>query len=288
MGGELPRWVINRPADFQKHLSTQMVSVQQDERQMQGFKDYIKDMLDLGAHGAVDGEHVDSLEHFFWGMTNGLALELGACDGTAETQSMTVGLEERFGWKRILIEGNPSFYKGLAANSSRALSVAAAICDQPSSVHFASSEARKYIGGIVENMSPSYIEHWYPSIHEAAQGNLANIKDWHNFTANIILIDCLPMSTILRHISVKHINFFVLDVEGGELSVLRTIPWHEVTFDIIVVETAPERRTPGFGQRVTEYLLQYGYEDVSGQVKRNICKCVCLLLFAHMLCLSDC
>lgn len=37
----------------------------------------------------TDGEIVDSVEHFFWGMVNGTAMEIGALDGSPATRSMT-------------------------------------------------------------------------------------------------------------------------------------------------------------------------------------------------------
>ena len=46
----------------------------------------------------------------------------------------------------------------------------------------------------------------------------------------------LPLSSILGQLGARHINFFSLDVEGGELSVLQTLDFGRVRFDVIVVE----------------------------------------------------
>ena len=57
----------------------------------------------------IAGEVVDALEHFFWGMKNGLAMEIGALDGSPHTRSMTTEYESQMGWSRILVEGDPSY-----------------------------------------------------------------------------------------------------------------------------------------------------------------------------------
>ena len=69
------------------------------------------------------GEAVDAIEHFFWGRTNGLVLELGAGDGLPSTASVSYPLEKRLGWRRILVEGNPKFQEILRDQSSEALIV---------------------------------------------------------------------------------------------------------------------------------------------------------------------
>jgi hypothetical protein len=55
------------------------------------------------------------------------------------------------------------------------------------------------------------------------------------------------------------VNFFILDVEGGEYSILTTINWQEVKFDVIVIETEPAFRPPGNFDRIKTLLLEKGY-----------------------------
>jgi hypothetical protein len=43
--------------------------------------------------GITDLEIVDAIEQFFWGMTNGYSMEIGALDGSPDTRSMTYDLE---------------------------------------------------------------------------------------------------------------------------------------------------------------------------------------------------
>lgn len=50
------------------------------------------------------------------------------------------------------------------------------------------------------------------------------------------MVRCLPLAAILASLHVAHINFFVLDVEGAEISVLESVDWERVSFDVLCVE----------------------------------------------------
>lgn len=47
---------------------------------------------------------------------------------------------------------------------------------------------------------------------------------------------CLPLGDILAYYNITHVDFFSLDVEGGELMVLESINFDCVSFDVLVVE----------------------------------------------------
>lgn len=92
----------------------------------------------------TDGESVDVLEHFFWGKRHGLAMELGALDGSDATHSMTVAYERSLNWVRILIDGNPEYRKTMVKKNPLAFDVHAAICTESSTVHY---NSKQYVGG---------------------------------------------------------------------------------------------------------------------------------------------
>ena len=92
------------------------------------------DRIDSTLATASDGEVVDALEHFFWGLQGGVAVELGALDGTPNTHSMTHEYEKSLGWRRILIDANPSYRIALLEQSPLAFSVHAAICAKQTKV----------------------------------------------------------------------------------------------------------------------------------------------------------
>lgn len=45
-------------------------------------------------------------------------------------------------------------------------------------------------------------------------------------------VQCFPLYSILLAHGQKKVDFFSLDVEGHELDVLKTIPWHKVDITV--------------------------------------------------------
>ena len=77
---------------------------------------------------------------------------------------------------------------------------------------------------------------------------------------------CAPLSALLGDLCVTHIDWWVLDVEGAELVVLKGVDWSAVTIDVITVEasgTSPEKDAA-----VIELLVKAGYVH-DGTVLRN-------------------
>ena len=81
---------------------------------------------------------------------------------------------------------------------------------------------------------------------------------------------CIPLHTLLKTAKTKHVNLFVLDVEGAELTVLKTINWEEVMFDVLCVELEDSSRYKGYTEIVREYLVSKGYINVTRVVGRNM------------------
>lgn len=264
-----PNWLINSPPDFQPHIQRGvLLDVRSDPNNMTMYAE-TSDYWLLRTDAFTDGEVVDALEHFFWGMRNGLAMELGALDGSPNTKSMTHEYERVFGWKRILIEGNPHYRESLLERSPLAFSANVAICEKHATVHFSPAE---YVGGIVEFMSQAFLKEYHNPIYNLGTppGNISSIK-WDTYP-NAKEIECIPLTKVLHHAHSPHINYFILDVEGGELEVLKSISWDHIRFDVLCVETDPPNRREGYSKMVIDYLASKGYNDATGQVGRNICK----------------
>ena len=85
-------WLVNYPDKFHGHsVSFGDSMVLSNEEQKDVFVNVVKDSLAI-LKSAADCEIVDAVEQFFWGQTRGLAIELGALDGTPATQSQTYEL----------------------------------------------------------------------------------------------------------------------------------------------------------------------------------------------------
>ena len=104
-----PQWLVNAPSDWDTQTTNVLLeNVSNDPLELQKFVEF-SDYHLARVDGFTDGEKVDALEHFFWGKKGGVALELGALDGSPGTRSMTYDYENSFNWRRILVEGDPSY-----------------------------------------------------------------------------------------------------------------------------------------------------------------------------------
>lgn len=189
--------------------------------------------------GASDGELPDALEHFFWNQGGGIVIEMGSLDGGAEN-SVSKGFE-KLGWKRILLEANPIHREALK-KQDLAFSVNAAICDG-SAVHFvAVTGGRNMTSGIVEFMEPKFVKEYHRVIYKlgSASGKFdpssinwqsTYLKDLH-----ITPVQCITLDTVLKRAGVSHVNFMVLDVEGAELAVLKSLDLDAVRIDVMAIE----------------------------------------------------
>jgi hypothetical protein len=149
----------------------------------------------------------------------------------------------------------------MKAVSPKSFGVVAAICEDATEVHY---HPKAFTGGILEFMSPFFLESYMKEIWDLGKppGNLTSI-DWENDPVvkreEVQVLDCVRMSTILKKARVNHVNYFILDVEGAEYEVLKTIPWKHVTFDVFCIETEEKSRPQGYEQLVTDYMSSKGY-----------------------------
>jgi Methyltransferase FkbM domain len=88
-----------------------------------------------------------------------------------------------------------------------------------------------------------------------------DLVDWIDLeiTSRFYSVRCIRLEEVLDHANVKHVNMFVLDVEGGELSVLKSINFSKVTFDVLCIETEASYRPEGYETSVANYLADRGY-----------------------------
>ena len=218
---------------------------------------------------SVDFEALYAIENFFWGMTGGLSVELGALDGNANNYiaASQTGDFVDLGWHRIIIEANPTYRDDMKKFSPDALAVNSAICnahkhDKEHRVHYIYRKGvNSPVAGIIEFMTPHFLKTFYPYLLVGDPPVLVK-----NFTdavlpdgVKISRIACLPLQKVFDYVMITHVNFFVLDVEGGELDVLHSIDWHRTTFDVLCIETDKEHRAEGYAHHVTHYLGQRGY-----------------------------
>ncbi len=128
---------------------------------------------------------------------NGYFLEIGANDGY--TISNTVYLEEKFGWNGLLVEANPAYEISLKNRKSK--SIIAAITDKKGTFKF---RAAGLYGGVDESL-----DRMHNKITDGAP----------LITVNGITLE----QALVDHGAPSLINFVSIDVEGGELPIVRQL-----------------------------------------------------------------
>ena len=205
-------WLVNRPPRFQSRLRYEGIleNVTRHSAKAQQFEDMRSHYFQYPDRHTEYGEMVDALDHYFWGMTRGLALEVGALDGSDTRYSRTFGFEAQFNWSRILIEADPRFREGLLEKSPSAFTVNATVCATPKQVHFVYS---RHFAGILEYMTPDFLRRHHNHIYKSLTpyGNVSSIDVTH--LRNVTAVGCTPMYHILQEAHIRHINFVVISTE---------------------------------------------------------------------------
>lgn len=176
------------------------------------------------------------MNHFWCGQRNGVYLEIGALDG--RTASNTLSFQNQLGWTGVLIEANPSNVEQLLKNRPGKPTntiIPMAVCAEGLSEidfigHFGG------VGGAVNALSQAHLHRW-------TLGQPYKVK-------------CKPLGTMLRDAGVDHIDLFSLDVEGSELTVLKTMDW---SIPVCVWMVENDGLNPSKEEDVRKLLSSNGY-----------------------------
>lgn len=146
---------------------------------------------------------------------DGIFLELGACDGLL--YSNTMFFEKYLGFRGILIEPVKKFYNKLIKNRSNNICYNYAISSTEDEIEILVNNLNSAVSGIKKHMTKKFINDW----HKSSTIEKAKTK---------------TLSEIFKINKINYIDFFSLDVEGGELEVLKTIDWDNITIYLICIE----------------------------------------------------
>lgn len=143
---------------------------------------------------------------------DGIFVEIGAVDGL--TYSNTFFLENTFNFKGILVEANKNMFNKLIINRPNNILVNKAISISKEPVKFIGNTPT---GGIEKHMTETFKNNWHKH-------------------SNSYFIETEQFSNLFEKHNIKYIDFFSLDVEGGELDVLQTIDFNKVNIYIFCIE----------------------------------------------------
>lgn len=141
-------------------------------------------------------------------ITDGIYLEIGACDGILYSNTKT--LEEHFNFKGILIEPQPFFFENLIKNRN--------------------STNNKSYNYAVSNSDDEYIDF----IGHNAEGGILTDVNFTNSNLQAYKVKNNKMKNIIKDSNFDYIDFMIIDVEGSEFSLLKSIDFNFPIFCIII------------------------------------------------------
>lgn len=180
-------------------------------------------------------------------ISDGTYLEIGACDGILYSNTKT--LEDHFGFKGILIEPQINYFRKLQQNRPKNELYNYAVSDNDQiEIDFIGNDP---MGGIVNDINT----------------DLSN-KNWNSYKVKNI-----KMKDLLKQTALNYIDFMIIDVEGSELSLLKSIDFSFPIFCILIEAHSDEQeknkifgdflKTNGFTykerQRGNEIWLNHNY-----------------------------
>lgn len=189
-------------------------------------------------------EDMHLYEHeFYKDKEPGVFLEIGALNGV--TGSNTLFYERVFGWKGILVEGNPSNAAALQTSPrNRTARFSVATCNIPDDHtpgNLTFTGGGKSVATTIEHAAPSFLERWKDALGK-----------------DRVKVPCVPLQYMIDATGLWDIDLLSVDVEGGELFVLQTIDFDATNVRLIIVELSGA--DPDKDQAVRDLLVSKGFE----------------------------
>jgi FkbM family methyltransferase len=178
---------------------------------------------------------------------NGVFIEAGANDGIS--QSNTALYEFDYGWKGLLVE--PNFKKYLDCKRNRKNS----IVENYALVN--SNYKQKIIRGDFNNQG--YENSLMAMVIDDSDDNLSHNKNKKNTENEIIEVPAITINQLLVKHNMLNVDFFSLDVEGYEISVLNGINFSNIRPKYLLIETANKEN---YQKTVREYMKDKNYSFV--------------------------
>lgn len=180
-------------------------------------------------------------------MDNGFFIECGAFDGLTECSCKF--FEETLGWKGINVEPSPVIFSKLIENRPDSINVNVALSNENTTGVF-HSVVHPFFGEQCTNGSLQHTpEH-------------KKILDDMNCQYREHEVKIITYSDLIDKYHVKHVDLFVLDVEGNELKVISSMRGGHTLPDVMCIEHGNSNK-----EEIIDAMESLGYEyDISSYV----------------------
>ena len=180
----------------------------------------------------------------------GFFIEAGASMG--EFISNTLYFELKHNWTGLLVEPNPDFLKELKLKNRNAWILPHCLSANPI-VELYDFDASGYNGGLIQ-----------PGKTLPSDLGRTNKRNYEKFPQKTIQVQCFPLQAVLSALGNPLVDYFSLDIEGAEYSVLSTINWKKIHLSALSVETNHAGEIFNGSKEVIHGLLeQNGFSHVS-------------------------
>lgn len=152
----------------------------------------------------------------------GTFIDVGAFDGV--TFSNSYFLEKNNEWKGICIEPNPVVFENLKINR-KCVCINCCIGGQIGVSEFlAVSGSGKMLSGLLNTLDEKHLLRIDKEIEKG------------HATKSVLNLQVMPLKDILKEHNITYVDYCNIDVEGGELSVLKSIDFSKVTIKVFTIE----------------------------------------------------
>jgi FkbM family methyltransferase len=162
-------------------------------------------------------------EIIFKGFKNGFYMDIGAHDGISINN--TLYFNRVHGWKGVNVEPIKSVFDNLVINRPDDINLNCAISDTEGLQEFLCNTGYTEMLSGLKNMYDQ--RHFQRLIKE----NISN-----GGKTNTIMVDAKRIESVCDKHTIHHIHYLSIDVEGAELSVIKSINFDKVFIDVIQFE----------------------------------------------------
>ena len=171
------------------------------------------------------------------GFKDGTFIEAGANDGIA--QSNTYFLEKKLGWRGLLVEPIPKYYR-MCRQVRKAKTVNCALGPFESD----GAELDILSGGLMS--IPTTVTDKYLHGRSVQEHAAFGAREFGSRAPQLIRAKIRALSNLLDELDIQKIDFFSLDVEGFELEVLKGLDMNRHRPEFILIETEQLDEVSGF------------------------------------------
>ncbi len=161
-------------------------------------------------------------ENFFKNKRNGTFVDIGAYDGIEGSNSYF--FEKFLEWRGLCVEPIPSVFYKLIKNRN-------CFCEQVAAWKENDVKKFKIIEGYSEMLS-GLID----SYEDEHKKRIDSEIEYFNQKSIEIQVQCIDINSLLLKYNLYNIDFLSIDIEGGEIEVLKKIDFSKFKIDYISVE----------------------------------------------------